>query len=249
VKGCSPLGFGRAGEAVRSASPGGVTRVRRCGFGRARGLGERRSGRHLPPRQGTAPWVRGPRFMGSQGTTRRPNSQKVRWSKWMPQPTPFPGIGDGRGFMVVSSCRFRHAASAALIEAAGSPRAASLRWPSAGQHRTSVRGGSTRRPVQATPRPARGNDRARVLSLRPEKGHGPGETRVGRDTMAGVVRSGDRAIDGWPGRSGARPARRHSSEGAANRLMCERGGCKPAQAHRVGSAVPRKHRDAPACTG
>ena len=42
-------------------------------------------------------------FSDSLGTTRRPNSRKVRWSKWAPQSTPFPGIGDGRGLMVVSA--------------------------------------------------------------------------------------------------------------------------------------------------
>lgn len=56
----------------------------------------------LPMRQGTAPWVDGSRSTGSQGTTRRPNSRKLRWSEWTPQPTPFPGIGDGGEFMVVS---------------------------------------------------------------------------------------------------------------------------------------------------
>lgn len=136
---CFLVGFGRRATAVRSASHDGDTWARRCGFGRAPEPGDRRSGRHLPPRQGTAPWVRGLRSVGSQGTTRRPNSRKVRWSEWMPQPTPFPGIGDGRGFMVVSSCNEPVARLRSRRRRAGSPRAAGLRWSSDRRLRTTVR--------------------------------------------------------------------------------------------------------------
>lgn len=66
------------------------------------------------------------------------------------------------------------------------------------------------------------------LILLPEQGKWPGQPHVDRDIMAGVVRSFDRAIDGWFERSGIRPRRRHSSEELATGFMRKRGGCTPA---------------------
>lgn len=86
-------------------------------------------------------------------------------------------------------------------------------------------------------------------SLPPKQGHGPGQTRVARDTMAGIVRSGDRDIDGCPGRFGARPSCRYSSEG--KRIDSHASGVAASQRTHLGEVrrIHRKHHDAPACTG
>jgi len=60
---------------VRSASHAGDTRVLRCGFGRTLEPGDRRMGRHLLSRQGTAPWVLG--FTGHDQTPKQPEGAMV----------------------------------------------------------------------------------------------------------------------------------------------------------------------------
>jgi hypothetical protein len=84
-----PASIGRAARCVvlRTSATRGFFR---CGFGRTQEPGDRRTGRHLPMRHGTAPRVGGLRSAGLQGTTRRPNSRKVRWSKRASLPTPIP---------------------------------------------------------------------------------------------------------------------------------------------------------------
>jgi len=239
------------GNAVRSASHVGDTRVRRCGFGRAPGLGDRRSGRHLPPRQGTALWVPELRLEGAWGTTRRLNSRKVRWSEWIPQSTPFPRIGDDGGFMVVSSCRAAHRAASVATTACRKSEGGGSALVLRGPLRTSCAEGfieTTGAGDAATG--SRERSSTGPIAPLPEWVHGPGQTRVDRDTMAGVVRSSDRAIDGWHGRSGARP--NTSTQLGRFRVSARmRAGWLLASASIAGrdTAVPGKHRDAPTCTG
>lgn len=109
---------------------------------------------------------------------------------------------------------------------AGSPRAAGLHWSSGGRFAPRVRRGSSRRPVQVTLRPARGNDRARVQQPHFRSGFkGPIRLTLiatqwpvssGRVIASSTDDTDDPVLD---------QTRRHSSEGSAYQLGCERGGC------------------------
>lgn len=133
---------------------------------------------------------------------------------------------------------------------AGSPRAAGLHWSSEGRFAPRVRRGSSTTGAGDAATGSRERSSTGPIAPLPEWVQGPGQTRVDRDTMAGVVRSSDRAIDGWHGRSGARP--NTSTQLGRFRVSARmRAGWLLASASIAGrdTAVPGKHRDAPTCTG